>query len=336
MLFSVIVPIKNEINHIEKSILSLLQLEDRGLGFEILLIDGNSTDGTFQLLLEKFGNHPTISILQNPEGYTPYAFNIGIRAAKGDYVLIAGARHELSKNYAILCINDLERDRAIGVAGGKAIHQYKDEVSEVIAYVMTSKFGVGTQNFRTINKSAFVDTVGTPTYRKELFEIIGLFDEALVRNQDDELNYRLHLAGYKAWLNVDATVVYTVRANLKNLWKQYEQYGYWKIYVNKKHHAVTTFRQIIPAMFVTYLCFMPFLLMYYSQFAVVAMIPLFIYFSSIFVITQLGHFKSNRIFLIVKAFLTIHLSYGIGYLKGIMDFLVLRKSPNSKMHQLSR
>jgi len=336
MLFSVIVPIKNEVKHIEHSVLSLLDLDDRGLGFEILLIDGNSTDGTFQLLFDKFGHNSKVSLLHNPRGYTPSAFNIGIGVAKGDYILIAGARHKLARNYAIMCISDLERDKKIGVVGGLAIHQNEGEVSESIAYAMTSKFGVGGQNFRAINKSAFVDTVGTPVYNKEIFDEIGIFDEALIRNQDDELNYRLHLAGYKAWLNVNALVTYTVRSNFYSLWRQYQQYGYWKIYVNKKHKTVTTFRQIIPALFVVYLFILPFIFILFNFALIILLLPLIGYIFSIIIITRTVKFNIYKSFLVSKSFLILHLSYGLGYLKGILDFLILRKSPDSKMIQLSR
>lgn len=336
MLFSVIVPVKNEIEHIEKSVLSMLELEDRGLGFEILIVDGNSTDGTKQLILDKFKYNPKIHLLDNPKGFTPCAFNIGIKAAKGEFILIAGARHKLDKKYADLCISDLEQNKHLGVSGGCAIHHFKGEVSEAIATAMTSKFGVGGSNFRAIKKSGYVDTVGTPVYRKILFDEIGLFDENLIRNQDDELNFRLYKAGYKAWLNIDAKVEYTVRSNFNNLWKQYNQYGYWKVFVNKKHQSLTSTRQIIPAVFVIYLLLLPFIFLFLKEARVFILIPIFLYIFTIIKISSFGNFNFIRFFLLIRAFLALHFSYGLGYLKGILDFYFLNKQPDKKMFRLSR
>lgn len=336
MLFSVIVPVKNEVNYIKSTVLSLLDLDDRGLGFEILIVDGNSTDGTKQILVEEFGYNPKVHLLSNPKGFTPNAFNIGIKAAKGEFIVIVGARHKLDRNYVSLCIEDLELNRLLGVSGGYAVHQYQGVVSEAIATAMTSKFGVGANNFRAIKKSGYVDTVGTPVYRKGLFDEIGLFDENLIRNQDDEFNFRLHKAGYKAWLNVNAKVEYIVRSNFSNLWKQYQQYGYWKVFVNKKHQSLTTIRQVIPALFVIYLIFLPFTVYFLKDICILILLPLFFYIIIILVVTKLGNFDIQRLFLLIRAYLTLHLSYGLGYLKGILDFCILNRLPNENMSQLSR
>src|SRR5690606_3501315 len=111
-----------------------------------------------------------------------------------------------------------------------------------------------------------------------VFNKIGYFDEELVRNQDDDFNYRVANAGGKIYFDAEISLKYYVRGNFKNLWKQFFQYGYWKVYVNKKHKAITTFRQLIPPLFVVYLFLLMFTPMVSFVFFVVAVIPLVLYF----------------------------------------------------------
>jgi GT2 family glycosyltransferase len=118
---------------------------------------------------------------------------------------------------------------------------------------MSSVFGVGNAHFRTGGKSGCVDTVAFGAYRREVFERVGFFDEELARNQDDEFNYRVVQGGFKIFLDPAIQSDYFVRGSISKLYKQYDQYGYWKVFVNKKHGAVTTLRQLAPPLWVLFL-----------------------------------------------------------------------------------
>jgi hypothetical protein len=84
-------------------------------------------------------------------------------------------------------------------------------------------------------------------FRRSIFERVGLFDEELVRNQDDELNDRILAAGGRIWLDPRIRSTYFNRGSLRALWRQYYQYGYWKVRVLHRHPHARRLRHVAPA-----------------------------------------------------------------------------------------
>jgi len=212
---------------------------------------------------------------------------------------------------------------------------YENETSQIIGAAMSSSFGVGNAHFRTGNKSGFVDTVAFGAYKKEIFEIVGFFDEELIRNQDDEFNFRVTKNGYKIYLNHEIKCKYYVRASFKKLFKQYYQYGYWKVYVNVLHKTVTTIRQLVPAAFVSYLMVLFLSILVGLKFFLFLSLFLVLYLLLAVFIAIKQSSVSFKALKIAFTFFVLHFSYGIGYLKGILDFFVLQKSIK-KHESLSR
>lgn len=304
---------------------------------EVIVVDGMSDDGTIELLDKLCGEFSALKIAENPNQTTPFAFNIGIRSSNGKYVLIVGARHIISKNYIKGCIEILEGNDRIAAVGGKVINVYEDKISKGISLAMNSSFGVGGGNFRISGASGPVDTVGTPMYRRDVFDIVGLFDEELSRNQDDEYNYRVVKAGYQIWLNTNISISYYVRSGISKLFKQYLQYGYWKVYVNKKLKAVTTTRQLFPIIFILFLLLYPLVLFFNTTLfwlypGVLCIYLIITLFYSIKVSSGINSITPVA----ALSFLCLHFGYGIGYLEGIIDFLLLGKKPSMKMKTLTR
>jgi GT2 family glycosyltransferase len=331
-LISVVIPCRNEVGSIE-ACLSALWASDWP-NFEILVIDGMSDDGTRELLKLQ-AQDPRLRVCDNPARFTPVAFNIGIQAARGDLIQIVGARQILSADYLRCCYKVLMSDEKIACVGGQARHAFNSRTSEIIAQAITSPFGVGTSNFRVLSREADVDTVGTPLYRRSVLEAVGGFDEALVRNQDDELNYRLRQAGYRIVFTPTTSLDYFVRASYAQLWRQYFQYGYWKTYVNRKHGALTTLRQVIPALFVLFLFGGALLALIWPLLLLIYLPILFLYLSlGIWTACSrgLGRFSLQMI----QAMLVLHLAYGLGYLEGLLHFFVLRRQPKAQHTRLSR
>lgn len=338
MKIAVIVPCRNERSNIEECIRAIFDSEFQDeTAVEVIIVDGKSDDGTLALIVELQRDFETLKVVTNEQQLTPFAFNLGIRAAgQADFIQIVGARQVLSKNYLELAMRNLLENSEIGCVGGGVHNVYLNEIGEIIAKAMSTSFGMGLGNFRTAKESAFVDTVGTPMYRYSIFEEIGFFDEELIRNQDDEFNYRLTQSGKKIYLNNDISVKYYVRGNFQGLWRQFFQYGYWKVYVNKKHSAITTVRQLIPPMFVLYVFLLPLTLILGSIFFGIAAIPIIVYLTVMLIISVRIGKHINEIVPTAKTFLILHFSYGLGYLKGIAHFLILNKRPSAKEKRLSR
>lgn len=340
MKIAVVIPCRNELKNIEECISAIYASDvPDNWNLSVFVVDGKSDDGTIELLQNLQQRHSTLQIVVNEHKITPKAFNLGIHAGAGsDYVQIIGARQVISNNYIRDAVNKLEGNKEIWCIGGSVENVYQNYEGKVIASAMSTSLGMGLGNFRTIKKSGFVDTVGTPMYPYWVFEKIGFFDEELIRNQDDDFNFRVTKAGGKIYFDADISLKYYVRGNYKNLWKQFYQYGYWKVYVNQKHQAVTTLRQLVPPLFVLYLILFLFSWLFGGTVGLFGSFPLLGYlFLAAMTTNQLVQGdKSLKFWDVFKTFPILHVSYGLGYLKGVIDFILLKKKPSEKQKQLSR
>jgi len=331
---SIVVPCRNELNYIKVCIDSILNQDYENL--ELLVCDGMSDDGTRDILASYLGNDK-IKVLDNVAQITPIALNLGIQNATGEIIIIFGAHAIMNSDYVSKCIETFAIDHSIGCAGGVLNQVNENDAAATISLAMSSIFGVGNAYFRTGTKSGYVDTVAFGAYKKEVFEKIGFFDDELVRNQDDEFNFRVLQAGYKIYLNKEIQADYFVRGSFDKLWRQYYQYGYWKVYVNRKHKTVTTVRQLIPVIMVSAFGITILLAMLIPIFWNWFFLGTFLYMFSAF---YYGYQKTQfdyRIRGVLKSFAILHFSYGFGYLKGIWDFLIVgKKMASLKDQKMSR
>lgn len=337
MDISVIIPCRNEKLYISQCIDAIYKSKfQTDMQLFVIIVDGQSDDGTLEIIKKEQEKYPTLILVDNPKKVTPYAFNLGILSKEADFYQIVGARQLISENYIQEGITKLLNNPEIWCVGGKVENIFIDKQSELISKAMATSFGMGLGNFRIIEKSTFVDTVGTPLYPKFVFDKIGYFDEELVRNQDDEFNFRVTKAGGKILLFTEISLKYYVRAKIQGLWKQFFQYGYWKVFVNKKHKAITTYRQLIPPLFVLYCLIVPFLLFVNKLFFLVALSPLLLYILTSLYFGAKSAKNIPELLRIAVVFPILHFSYGFGYLRGIFDFYILNKKPGIKQKSLSR
>lgn len=338
MKIAVVIPCRNEVKNIEECIRAIYasDLSD-DCHLAVNVVDGMSNDGTRELLQSLQQEFPGIQLVNNEKQLTPFAFNLGIYATKdADFYQIIGARQVISSNYLRKAVESLKADPTVWCVGGAVENVYLNEQGRMIAQAMGTAFGMGLGNFRTLEQSSFVDTVGTPMYPAWVFEKIGYFDEELVRNQDDEFNFRVTQAGGRILFNAEISLKYYVRGSYPNLWKQFLQYGYWKVYVNKKHRAVTTLRQLVPPLFVFYLifCLLPFVISPVLGLVSVSGVALYFIMNILFSLKTSANLKeASNLFVIYPI---LHISYGWGYLKGLIHFLLLNKKPGSSFSELSR
>jgi GT2 family glycosyltransferase len=192
---------------------------------------------------------------------------------------------------------------------------------------MSCPFGVGNAKFRYSNEETYVDTLAFGAYKKDIFDKIGLFDEELVRNQDDEFNLRLTRSGGKILLTPSIKSYYYSRSSLKKLWKQYFQYGYWKVRVIQKHKIPSSLRQLVPATFVSILGILSIASLFNKYAIYILGFILGLYLLSSIIFSMISCKSKDKKFMIVLPliFLILHLSYGLGFLNGILDFGIFNK-----------
>lgn len=245
---SVVVPMRNEEAHIGQCLAALVGQDYPSDLIEIFVVDGQSSDRSREIVRDMADEHPWIKLLDNPSRKTPAGFNVGIRAAQGDVVAIVSAHCELDPDYIRQCIRYLKETGAENVGG--LMHPVSDTFwGDVIGAASSSPFGIGNSPFHYSNKEQFVDTVYMGAYRREVFDCTGLFDESLIRNQDYELNYRLRAAGGRIFCTPAIKSRYHGRSDLRALWRQYFDYGFWKARVIRLHPASTKWRHLVAPAF---------------------------------------------------------------------------------------
>ena len=191
MIISIIIPTLNEIKYISDLVRSILSLDNTSK--EIIFVDGGSTDGTFEYLFELSKINSSVKVIKNPEKYVSHGFNKAFMISSGSYISLLGAHSIYPNNYFARCIEEIEKGEC-NAAGGFLNQVGISHSGKAIAFAMSSKFGVGNTEFRTIKKTMYVDSVAFAVYDRKVFENVGLLDEELIRNQDDEFHYRLNKA----------------------------------------------------------------------------------------------------------------------------------------------
>jgi GT2 family glycosyltransferase len=273
-----------------------------------------------------------VTYLSNPNIYTPIGINLGIQKCNQyKNILICGARSIPSSNYITHSLDVLDKNPNIGCIGGRIIHTAKTETGKAIAYAMGAPLGMGIFSFRSLQKSGYTDTVSVPVFRKEVIEKVGLFDETLIRNQDDDYSYRIIKAGFKIWHETSISSTYYVREKYGQLFGQFFQYGFWKNYVNKKHKTITTIRQLAPPIFVI----TQIILLFINPTNLVLLLSIYLILIGIQSIA-LSHFKLITSIKTLYAFIVMHYSYGLGYLSGFMYAFIFNKQPPEFVKKITR
>ncbi len=203
IIVSVVMPIYNEEKYIGKCIDSLLLQDYPMEKTEWIFVDGCSKDKTLIILDNYKNRYPDlIKIVNNPQRIVPCAMNIGIKASCGKYIIRLDAHADYAPDYISKCVYYLENTDAENV-GGVAETKSNGFIGNAIAKMLSSKFGVGNSRFRTNGERGYVDTVPFGAFKREIFFKYGGYDERLVRNEDNEINFRIRKNGGKIYLSND-------------------------------------------------------------------------------------------------------------------------------------
>lgn len=320
---SLILPIRNEADYIERSLGAILEQDYPG-EMEILIADGMSTDGTRQIILELARQYPqySVSILDNPGKIVPVGMNVALRQARGEIIIRVDGHTLIASDYVSQCVEALHFTKADNVGGRMNALGY-NTFGNAVAFATSTPFGVGGARFHYSDNEEWVDTVYLGAWFRRIFEEVGLFDEELVRDQDDEFNYRLREHGRKILLSPLIRSEYFVRSSPSALWNQYFQYGCWKVRVLQKHPFQMHLRQFVPPAFVVSYLFSA-VLLFFS-------LPCYIhpaFWSSIlylgvnlsvsFYIAAKNSWKYLRFLPVI--FIILHIGYGLGFLVGLLKF----------------
>lgn len=252
-LVSVIIPCRNEEKTIHLVLEALFEQSFPLQNMEIVIADGLSTDGTRRAIHAFSEAHPAlfIRLIDNPKQIIPTGLNTAIKASKGELIVRMDAHSLPNQDYVQRCYNAHQEGKAENVGGvWKISPQNNGWVARSIAAAAANPFAVGDAHYRFTEKAAYVDTVPYGSYKRELFEKIGYFDESLLANEDYEFNTRIRQSGGRIWLDPAIQCTYFARATFAALAKQYWGYGFWKAQMLKRYPETLRWRQALPPAFV--------------------------------------------------------------------------------------
>jgi len=321
---SVIMPVRNEAEFIERSVGSVAAQDYPHDRMEVLIADGGSADATRAVIESLKQNYRDVSLtlLDNPGKIVASGLNTALRQAKGEVIVRVDGHCEIASDYLRRCVEHILHD-GVDAVGGPVETIGESLTARAIATAMGSRFGVGGSAFRIASSGTqFTDTVAFPAYTRSAIDQAGPFDEELVRNQDDEYNYRLRKLGVKILLASDIRSRYYSRATLAKLGSQYFQYGFWKVRVLQKHPRQMQLRQFMPPLLVVAvligLITMP---MFPTAGYLTALV------SSLYAIAAITASilaarggKWRLLPLLPITFAMLHFAYGSGFIIGLMRF----------------
>jgi succinoglycan biosynthesis protein ExoA len=249
IMVTVVAACRNERRHIRSFVENLRKQETGQLSWEAVIADGMSDDGTREIVAELTAGDPHIRVIDNPRRIVSTGLNEAIRSARGELILRMDAHTDYAPDYILRCVETMQRTGADNV-GGPARTRSTGLWGRAIAAAYHSRFACGGAGFHDTTFEGYVDTVPYGCWRRDTLLRLGLFDEGLVRNQDDELNLRLIRAGGRVFQSPAIVSWYHPRSTVSALFRQYSQYGFWKVAVIRKHRLPASVRHLVPGAFV--------------------------------------------------------------------------------------
>lgn len=328
MFVSLIVPMRNEEEFIGRCLDSLLeQIGDRR-EFEILCMDGMSTDRTRDIVREYAIRDGRVRLVDNPDQITPLALNRGIEASRGDVIMIIGSHTEYGPDYIDKCLEVLERTGADQVGPYLTTKPGRDTpVGRAIAAATSSRFGVGA-GFRVAGPEREADTVPYGALRRNVFERFGGYDERLVRNQDIEMSCRIRRGGGRIVISPDIQATYYNRSTFAGLRNQAFMNGLWTILTVWLTGGGVRLRHLVPFAFLLSLIGLGIGGLFWQPALALLVIEIALY----MVTASLYAYRASRgtncsAFLTLLAFIQLHIAYGLGSLWGVVfGILDVRRS----------
>ena len=323
---SVVIPCRNEEHYIRTCVSSILSGQEPAGGMEVLVADGMSDDGTRTVLEQLCREHPNVRVLDNPQRSIPCGLNVGIRAARGEVIVRCDAHSWYAEDYVVRCVEALDRSGA-DAAGGPWIARGEGYVRRVVSAAFRSPFGMGGGKAHDADYEGPVDTVYLGCWRKARLIELGLFDEEMIRNEDDELNLRIKRSGGVIYQSRDVHSAYTPRNRLLQVFRQYYQYGFWKVCVIRKHRIPASPRHLVPSLFVLFLALglVAALMHPVLAWGYLAVLGLYILGNLAASMKAASREGWDLLPLLPVVFIIFHVAYGLGFLHALLHFVVLRR-----------
>lgn len=319
-LVTVLVPCRNEARFIESCLNSIVHNDYPESRLQVLVIDGHSEDGTVEIVERFRKEHGCVSLIENPRKITPTALNLGVKAARGDFVVWMSAHNRYDRGYVRSCVEWALHSGADNVGGIIAAEPRENTVfGHAIAIALAHPFGNGGSKFRTsVAEPVWADTVFGGCYRRDVFTRVGLFNENLVRGQDFEFNMRLHRAGLRTLLVPTIRSTYFARSKPLDFLKHNWANGVWAVLPFRYTDVVpVSFRHLVPMLFVGSVIVSALLGLFFLSLRIAPLLILGAYLLATILVSASIAIRERDIrllFVMPIVFWSLHITYGLGSL----------------------
>lgn len=325
-LVTMMIVVRNEEPYIPSAILSLLNQKYPKDRLELLIIDGKSTDRTVEAARETVARFcrdeneaVAVRYLENPRKLLASGWNIGLKEARGEYVVRIDAHAQADPYLVAHGVQILTEKPDVVCAGGCIEAKSLTSKGQVISDVLSSPFGVGNARFRWATEPGYVDTVAYGVYRKSVFEKAGYFNETFARNQDNDMHGRIKKCGGKFYLDTTVRSVYHSRETVRGMAKQANGNGRWNIITCKLSESKEglSLRHLIPLFFVLANLLLILLGIFWRPFRWLFLAMYVLYFGLAvgFAVQKTRH--PLKVLHMCGYFWLLHMSYGFGSLVEI-------------------
>ena len=291
---------------------------------EVVLIDGMSQDKT-KAIMEAFkaedNGFYNVQVLDNPKRIQAAGWNVAVDNFTGDVLSRIDAHTHIPSDFSRKVMADIEQGE--NVVGGKrpCLVESDSKWAKMLLSTENALFGSSINSSRRSETKTYINTMFHASYRREVFEKVGHFNEKLIRTEDNEMHYRIREAGYKLLYDPEIISYQYARSSLKRMIKQKFGNGYWIGQTVKVCPRCLSLYHFVPLAFVlaiivtSVIAVLGFpwlsLIMWglYGLFAFVSMI-----------IAMINDGFSFAMLLMPAIFPVLHVSYGIGTLCGLLNF----------------
>lgn len=322
LVISVLLVVRNEAGCVVECAESILNQTFPAGQYELIIVDGMSTDGTRERIQELLARYPdrAIRFLDNPRLILSAGWNIGIRAARAPYVIRPDAHAAVPHDFLERNLAVMQQHPEAWAVGGVIRTVGKGFWGEAIAGALSSRMGVGGSTFRVGGKPGPADTVVFALYRRECLLKIGGFDETIPLNQDNVCHARLRANGGILFFDPSIESTYYCRDSLRALWRQMFRRSFWLMRM-VKHQSRKSFqpRYLVPLAFV--LCVLGLLLggLIWPPLAVAGLAVLLLHALAGWASAMPMNVSPLQKAVMPLVFLTIHGAYGVGSLFGVLS-----------------
>ncbi|GAB47070.1 glycosyltransferase family 2 protein [Mobilicoccus pelagius] len=232
---SVLMPVLDEEASVAGAIASALAQADQGVDLEVLVMNGPSTDATAEIVAGLAAGDPRVRLLDNPERNIPAGLNIGLAAARGEFVARIDGHASVSPDYLARALRHLEADPGLAAVGGIRHGVARTPQGRAVALALSSPFGVGNSINHFGREFRETDHASFGVYRTEVARRVNGWDETLLVNEDVDFDHRILGLGYRIAFDPEMHIYWHVRESVPDLFHQYRRYGRGKAAMVRKN-----------------------------------------------------------------------------------------------------